>query len=53
MFTLKLTSMILLIGSCAFAFVGVFLSAGCGKVVELAGEVPEGIRTRPGVLSRC
>ena len=32
--TLKLTSMILLIGSCAFAFVGVFLSAGCGNVVE-------------------
>lgn len=32
--TLRLTSMILLIGSCAFAFVGVFLSAGCGKVVE-------------------
>ncbi len=26
--------MILLIGSCAFAFVGVFLSAGCGNVVE-------------------
>lgn len=32
--TLRLTSMILLIGSCAFAFVGVFLSAGGGKVVE-------------------
>jgi TRAP-type mannitol/chloroaromatic compound transport system permease large subunit len=32
--TLRLTAMILLIGSCAFAFVGVFLSAGCGKVVE-------------------
>lgn len=32
--TLKLTSMIFLIGSCAFAFVGVFLSAGGGKVVE-------------------
>ncbi len=32
--TLKLTSMILLIGSLAFAFVGVFLSAGGGKVVE-------------------
>jgi len=32
--TLRLTSMILLIGSCAFAFVGIFLSAGCGKVVE-------------------
>ncbi|MBN1153159.1 MAG: TRAP transporter large permease subunit [Dehalococcoidia bacterium] len=32
--TLRLTSMILLIGSCAFAFVGIFLSAGCGRVVE-------------------
>jgi len=32
--TLRLTGMILLIGSCAFAFVGIFLSAGCGKVVE-------------------
>jgi tripartite ATP-independent transporter DctM subunit len=32
--TLRLTGMILLIGSCAFAFVGVFLSAGCGKVIE-------------------
>ncbi len=32
--TLRLTSMIFLIGSCAFSFVGVFLSAGCGKVVE-------------------
>jgi tripartite ATP-independent transporter DctM subunit len=32
--TLRLTSMILLIGSCAFAFVGIFLSAGCGKVIE-------------------
>jgi len=32
--TLRLTGMILLIGSCAYAFVGIFLSAGCGKVVE-------------------
>jgi tripartite ATP-independent transporter DctM subunit len=32
--TLKLTGMILLIGSCAFAFVGIFLSAGCGNVIE-------------------
>ena len=32
--TLRLTSMILLIGSCSFAFVGIFLSAGGGKVVE-------------------
>ena len=32
--TLRLTSMILLIGSCSYAFVGVFLSAGGGKVVE-------------------
>jgi len=32
--TLRLTSMILLIGSCAFAFVGIFLSAGCGDVIE-------------------
>jgi len=32
--TLRLTSMILLIGACSFAFVGVFLSAGGGKVVE-------------------
>jgi len=32
--TLRLTGMILLIGSCASAFVGIFLSAGCGRVVE-------------------
>jgi tripartite ATP-independent transporter DctM subunit len=32
--TLKVTAMILLIGGMAFSFVGVFLSAGCGKVVE-------------------
>jgi len=32
--TLKLASMIFLIGSCAFAFVGVFLSAGGGDVTE-------------------
>jgi len=32
--TLKITAMILLIGGMAFSFVGVFLSAGCGKVVE-------------------
>ena len=32
--TLRLTSMIILIGSCAFAFVGIFLSAGCGDVIE-------------------
>lgn len=32
--TLRLTGMILLIGSCAYAFVGIFLSAGCGRVVE-------------------
>jgi len=32
--TLRLTSMILLIGSCSYAFVGIFLSAGGGKVVE-------------------
>lgn len=32
--TLKLTSMILLIGSLSYAFVGIFLSAGGGKVVE-------------------
>jgi len=32
--TVKLTAMVLLIGSCSTAFVSVFLSAGCGKVVE-------------------
>jgi len=32
--TFRLTGMILLIGSCAYAFVGIFLSAGCGRVVE-------------------
>jgi len=32
--TFRLTGMILLIGSCAYAFVGIFLSAGCGNVVE-------------------
>lgn len=32
--TLRLTAMILLIGSCAYAFVGIFLSAGGGRVVE-------------------
>jgi len=32
--TLRVTAMILLIGGMAFSFVGVFLSAGCGKVVE-------------------
>ncbi len=41
--TLRLTGMILLIGSCAYAFVGIFLSAGCGKVVEeLILSVPGG-----------
>jgi len=32
--TVKLTAMVLLIGSCSTAFVSVFLSAGGGKVVE-------------------
>lgn len=32
--TMRMTAMIFMIGSCSFAFVGVFLSAGCGKVVE-------------------
>ncbi len=32
--TLRVTAMILLIGGTAFAFVGVFLAAGCGKVIE-------------------
>jgi len=32
--TLKVSAMILLIGGTAFAFVGVFLAAGCGKVIE-------------------
>lgn len=32
--TLKVTSMILLIGGLSFAFVGVFIATGCGKVVE-------------------
>jgi tripartite ATP-independent transporter DctM subunit len=32
--TLRLTSTIFLIGAMSFAFVGIFLSAGCGKVVE-------------------
>lgn len=32
--TLRLTSMILLIGSLSYAFVGIFLRAGCGHVVE-------------------
>jgi tripartite ATP-independent transporter DctM subunit len=32
--TLKLASMILLIGGLSYAFVGVFLRAGCGDVVE-------------------
>ena len=32
--TLKVTSMIFLIGGLSFAFVGVFIGAGCGKVVE-------------------
>jgi tripartite ATP-independent transporter DctM subunit len=40
--TLRLTGMILLIGACAYAFVGIFLSAGCGKVIE------ELILTMPG-----
>jgi tripartite ATP-independent transporter DctM subunit len=32
--TLRLTSMIFLIGGCSFAFVGVFIAMGCGKVVQ-------------------
>jgi tripartite ATP-independent transporter DctM subunit len=41
--TFRLTGMILLIGSCAYAFVGIFLSAGCGRVVEeLILSVPGG-----------
>jgi len=32
--TLRVSAMILLIGGTAFAFVGVFLAAGCGKVIE-------------------
>jgi tripartite ATP-independent transporter DctM subunit len=32
--TLTVTSMILLIGGLSFAFVGVFIRVGCGKVVE-------------------
>lgn len=32
--TMRMTAMIFMIGSCSFAFVGVFLSAGGGKVVE-------------------
>ncbi len=32
--TLKVTAMIMLIGGLSFAFVGVFLAAGCGKVIE-------------------
>lgn len=32
--TLRVTAMILLIGGLSFAFVGVFLAAGCGKVIE-------------------
>jgi len=32
--TLRVTSMILIIGGCSYAFVGVFIGAGCGKVVE-------------------
>jgi len=40
--SLKVTSMILLIGGLSFAYVGVFVGAGCGKVVEIA------ILTAPG-----
>ena len=41
--TLKVSAMILLIGGTAFAFVGVFLAAGCGKVIEeLILAVPGG-----------
>lgn len=41
--TLRLTGLILLIGSCAYAFVGIFISAGCGNVVkELILSVPGG-----------
>lgn len=32
--TMKVTSMVMLIGACSTAFTGVFLNAGCGKVVE-------------------
>ena len=32
--TLRVSAMILLIGGTAFAFVGVFLATGCGKVIE-------------------
>ena len=32
--TVRITAMIMLIAGCAFAFVGVFLGEGCGKVVE-------------------
>lgn len=32
--TLKVTSMILLIGGLSFAYVGVFVGAGCGHVIE-------------------
>jgi tripartite ATP-independent transporter DctM subunit len=32
--TVKLSAMVLLIGSCSTAFVSIFLSAGCGHVVE-------------------
>jgi len=32
--SLRVTSMILLIGGLSFAYVGVFVGAGCGKVVE-------------------
>jgi tripartite ATP-independent transporter DctM subunit len=41
--TLRVSAMILLIGGTAFAFVGVFLAAGCGKVIEgLILAVPGG-----------
>jgi tripartite ATP-independent transporter DctM subunit len=41
--TLKITSMILLVGGMSFAFVGVFLSAGCGEVVaDLILDAPFG-----------
>ena len=33
--TMKLTSMVLLIGGLAFAFVGVFISIGCGHTIEV------------------
>ena len=32
--TLRVTAMIMLIGGLSFAFVGVFLATGCGKVIE-------------------